>query len=125
MDGTVIFARWHQCVPHLIHVSLDQPQSTAQTASRSIQSFLHSSRQSVRIFYNGPPLPLKIDHSHGRSGPQPNTWFLKPNRVLNPNCIAICSAVFAQLTTVTDRLTDSQTDTARYSVCNSRPYLRT
>ena len=27
------------------------------TASRSVQSFLHSSRQKVHILYNGPPLP--------------------------------------------------------------------
>ena len=34
-----------------------------------------------------------------------NTWFLGPNRVDNPNGILIASAVFAGLTTVTDRQT--------------------
>jgi len=38
----------------------------------------------------------------------------------NPNGISIGSAVFAGLTTVTDR----QTDTPHYSVCNNRPHLR-
>ena len=47
---------------------LSQPESTTQTASRSVQPFLHSSRQSVSTLYNGPPLPLKIAPSHGASG---------------------------------------------------------
>jgi len=38
-----------------------------------------------------------------------NTWFLRPNRVLNLNGISSDSAVFAGLTSVTDRLTDWQT----------------
>jgi len=35
------------CTPHLIHASLDPPESTSQTTSRSVQLFLHSSRQRV------------------------------------------------------------------------------
>jgi len=42
----------------------------------------------------------------GESGPQSNTWFPGPTRVLNPNGISIDSAVFAGLTSVTDRPTD-------------------
>jgi len=30
------FARWHQCAPHATHCSLGPPQSTPQTASRSV-----------------------------------------------------------------------------------------
>jgi len=41
--------------------------------------------------------------------------YLDPPRVLNANSISIYSAVFAELTTVTDRLTDHAT----------RPHLRT
>jgi len=42
--------------PHQIHASLGPPESTTETASRSIQPFLHSSRQSVvghagHVFY--------------------------------------------------------------------------
>jgi len=33
--------------PHVTHASLGPPESTTQTASRSVQPFLHSSRQSV------------------------------------------------------------------------------
>jgi len=52
-----LFARWRQCASHLIRASLDPPKSTTQTASRSVQPFLHSSRQTVLIFYNGLLLP--------------------------------------------------------------------
>ena len=39
--------------PHVICGSLGPRNSTRQTASRSIQPFLHSSRQIVPILYNG------------------------------------------------------------------------
>jgi len=53
--------------------------------------------------------PLKIDFSGWESGPPFNTRFFGPAIVLNPNAISIGSAVFAGLTTVTDRQTDRQT----------------
>jgi len=52
----------------------------------------------------------------GESGPPSNTWFIGPTRVLNPNGISISSAVFAGLTSVTDRPTDRPTDHATRSV---------
>jgi len=53
--------------PHLMHGSLDRPESTSQMASPSVQPFLHSSLQNVPILSNGPPLPppLKIASHHG------------------------------------------------------------
>ena len=64
---------------------------------------LHSSPHSVPVLYNGPALPLsKLPLPMGAWTPS-NTWFLGPTRVLNP--ISIGSAVFAGLTTVTDRQT--------------------
>ena len=53
--------------------------------------------------------PLKIAPSNGGSGPPSNAWFAGLTRVINPNGIVIGSAVFAGLTSVTDRLTDQQT----------------
>ena len=51
---------------HLIHGSLGPPNSASQTASRSVQPVLHSSRQTVPTLYSGPPLsPLKVAPSHG------------------------------------------------------------
>jgi len=51
---------------HLTHASLDPQESTSQTTSRSVQPFVHSSRQSVPILYNGPPpSPSKLPLVHG------------------------------------------------------------
>jgi len=57
----------------------------------------------------GRPFLLKIALSHGGPGPQSSTWFPSPSRVLNPDGISIGSAVFAGLTSVTDRPTDHVT----------------
>jgi len=48
------------------------------------------------------------------------TWFPGPTRVLNLNGISSCSAVFAWLTSVTDRPTDHAT----WSVNIDRIYVR-
>jgi len=42
---------------HIIHDSLGPSKPTIQTASRSVQPFLHNSPQSVPILYSGSPLP--------------------------------------------------------------------
>jgi len=47
LDGSVIFTRLHQCAPHVTRASLGPPESTTQTASRSVQSLLHGLQQSV------------------------------------------------------------------------------
>jgi len=100
------------------HASLDPPESITQTASRSVQPFLHSSRHAVPILYNGPPylpkMPICIPS---------NTSFLGFIRVHNPNGISIASAVFAGLTIVTDRQTDRQTDHATPSVTIDHIYV--
>ena len=62
--------------------------------------------------------PTKLPLPMGGSGPTSNTWFPGPTQVLNANGISTSSAVFAGLTSVTDR----QTDRPRYSV---GPHLRT
>ena len=41
------------------------PQSTTQTANRSVQPFLHNSRQKVPILYNGRPFPQSCPFSWG------------------------------------------------------------
>jgi len=69
MDGSIIFTRLCQCAPYLTHASLGPPKSTPHTASRSIQLFLHSSRQRVLYCTKGRPYPLKTARSHGGSGP--------------------------------------------------------
>ena len=99
---------------HLTHDALGPFEPTSQTESRSVQPFLHSSPHSVPILYNGTPLsPLILPLPMGGSGPPSNTWFPGPTRVHNPNGISIGPAVFAWLTSVTERQTDKQTDTPR------------
>jgi len=66
--------------------------------------------------------PLKIVPFHRRSWLPSNTRFLEPTQVHKPNGISIDSAVFAGLTTVTDRQTDRPTDRPRCSVYNNIAY---
>ena len=80
-------------------------------------------RESI-YFTVGRPPPLKIAPSRGGSELPSNTWFLGPTRVHILNDMSMASAVFAGLMIVTDRPTDRQRDRPRYSVCNSRPHLR-
>jgi len=68
-------------------------------------AFLHSSRHSRYSSQWATLLALKVAPSRGGSEPPSNTWFLEPTRVFNPNSILIGSAVFAGLSTVTDRPT--------------------
>jgi len=67
------------------------------------------------------PYPLRIAPSYGGSGPPSNTWFPGPTQVLNPNGILISAAVFAGLSSVTDRPTDHATR----SITIGRIYVRT
>jgi len=82
--------------PHLKHASLGQPESITQTASRSVQPCLHSSRQSVV----GHAFPLHNCPFPWRGGiwTLSNTWFLWSTRLSIQNGISIGSAVFAQIT---------------------------
>jgi len=88
-------------------------ESTTQVASGSVQPCLHRWLQSVPILFNGTPLLVKIAPSHGVSG------LPGPTQVFNPNGISIGSAIFAGLTSVTDRPTDHT------KVGKNRPHLRT
>jgi len=75
------------------------PESTTQTANRSVQPFLHVSRQKVPILFNGrpDPFPRKFLFIWGIWIP---IYFRIPwgVRAHNPNGITIGSAVFSQVT---------------------------
>jgi len=68
--------------------------------------------------------PLKIAPSHGGSEPSSNRWSPGPTQILNPNGILIGSAIFAGLTSLTDRPTEGQTDHATRSLTIGRIYVR-
>ena len=76
-------------------------------------------RESLYFIMGHPFRPSKLPLPMGGSGPPSNTRFFGPTRVLHPNGIAICAAVFAGLTSVTDRPTDHTTR----SVTISRIYI--
>ena len=67
MSFPLVIAPSHRgSVLHLIHASLGPPESITQTASQSLQPFLHSSWQKVPILYNerpSPKLPLSMEGS--------------------------------------------------------------
>jgi len=120
MDGSIVFARWRQCAPHLTHASMGHPGPYPKWhLNRFSDCCTAHSRESL-YFTMGRLFPLKIAHLHGGSEPSFNTWFLEPTRVHNPNSISIGSAIFAGLMIMTDRPTDRW----RYFVCNNRPHLR-
>jgi len=79
--------------------------------------FCTDDRRVSLYFTMGRPSPLKIVRFHGRPGPPSNTWFLGPTRVLDPNGISIGAAVFAWLTSVTDR---QSVTTGRFYVRSAR-----
>ena len=114
-DDSVVFARWRQRALYL-HASFNPLESTSQTTSRSVEQFLHSSRQCPYNLQWAATPPSKLPVRMRGIWTPSNTWFLGSTRVHTPNSISIDSAVFAGLTIVTDR--------PRYSVCNNRPHLR-
>jgi len=67
---------------------LGPPESTTQTASRSVQPFCRAAEHG-RFSRIRPVAPVRTTC---------NTCFLAPTQVHNPNCISIGSAIFAQLT---------------------------
>ena len=83
-------------------------------------------------FTLGRPFPSKFPLPMGMIWTSSDTLFLGHTRVLNPNGMSIGQAVFAGLTSLTDRPTDRQadrptdrpTDRPRYSVGNNRSHLR-
>jgi len=73
---------------------LEPTQVHIPKASKSVQPFLHSWWQRVRILYNRSPFPLKIAPSHGGYGHPCHTRSLGPNWVTILNGISIGSAIF-------------------------------
>jgi len=137
MSCLLIIAPSHEgCGPHLIHATLGPSQSITQTASRSVQPFLHSSWHSLAILYNGPPfLPYNYPFPWGIWTPS-NTLLLGSILGHNPNGISIGSVIFAQMTPEcpytlqravpwqTDQQTDKSTDHATPSLTIGHMYVR-
>jgi len=101
-----------KCAPPSNTCFLRPPESTYQTPSRSVQSFLHSSRQRFCTLQWASSFPSRLPLRMSNLDPRlmHATCFLGPTRVHNPNSLSIGSAVFAWLTIATDQPTYRQTD---------------
>jgi len=103
----------HRCTAtffmnHSVHASLGPPESKSRAASRSLQPFLHSSRQSVCTFSpQNCPFPWGIWTPWFISSPERKRYLDRFSRV--------CRGHYS--------VTDRPTDRPRYSVCNIRPHL--
>jgi len=158
MDGSVVFARLHQCAPpsthrphlsphpkqhldwfrhfsiahgrrspyftmllpsplktalvhgdldcHLIHASSGPPHSASQTASRSVQPFLHRIAEAPYTL-QWATLPLKIAPYHGGSGPPSNNGSLGPYEYTTQTASGLVQ--WFLLTIVTDQQMDHAT----------------
>jgi len=123
-DGSIVFTRWRQCAfpcgqnwRQLANtIELVLPSVNPSPKSKwQIDQFIHSCTDQLQWAV----LTLKLLLALGIWIPS-NTWFRGPIQVLKPNGISIGSAIFAGLTSVTDR----QTDRPHYSVGNNRLHLR-
>jgi len=113
------------CGPNLIHNSLGPSKPTNRTASRSVQPFLHSSRHSVPIFYNGPPLPPQNWPFSWGSGPNLMHGSLGSPKSSTQTASCLVELFLQDRAHYCDKQTDRPTDRPCYSVCNSRPHQRT
>ena len=88
-------------------------------------SRLYTDNRRVSLYFTmGRPFsPQNLPLPMGGSGPPSNIWFPGPTQVLNPNSRQIGVAVFAGLTSVTDRQTDRPTDHTTRSVIIDRIYV--
>jgi len=113
MVSSIVFARWHQCAPHLIYLS----QHPGSVRAESLWA-----HQLLDMSYASPLLPSKLP-LHLDSV---NTRFSGPTPFHIPNSIWTGSAVFAGLTIATDRSTNKPTDrvTDHATVCNNMPHVR-
>jgi len=106
-------------IQHMIPTAHPSPQP-----KRHPYRFSHLCTDDRRVslyFTMGRPFsPKNLPLPMGGSGPPSNTWFPGATQVLNPNGSSIGAAVFAGLTSVTDRPTD---DTTR-SIRIGRIYVR-
>jgi len=117
MDGSIVFARWQQCAPHLIILPWIHPSPQPKRQLNWFSSFctVHDS-QSTYITMGRPSPPqncpswVDLDSHliHGSSGP--------PESIIQTASQSVQRFLQASQS--------SQTDRSRHSICNNRPHLR-
>ena len=135
VDGSVVFARWRQCAPHIQKAKNGCHGNVPWCRISAISAFCRLSTQTplitnclVAIVHTKPiiailvPKLVAMTTSVSTAGSPSNTRFLRSILAHNPNGISIGVAVFAVLTSVTDRQTHWPTDHATQSVTIGRIY---
>jgi len=117
MDGSLIFARWRQCAPHLVQPNW-HPHRTGSAPAESLWVYQLPARH-VRYVLSQPLSPSKLPlQCVGISTPS-NTRFLDPpESTLKPHHDQF--GRFCRLMVMTNRQTDRET---MYSMCSNRPHL--
>jgi len=109
MHSWIVVIRLHQCAAPSNTCFLGPPESTSQTASKSVQPFfaqlMPEDPHNLQTLQWAAPFPLKIASLHGGIWTPSNAWFLGPTHIHNPNSISIGSAIFAEFMIVADRQT--------------------
>jgi len=142
-DLSVVFSRWRQCAPHLIHGSQGQPEYTYETAFRSVWLLCRIHRRESLYFTLGRPFPLNIAPFHGGSGPVCDistlvlisfgmcyVWLHTRSYVLYYSVLSWFGGPTESTSQMASRSVQPllqcswswQTDRLRYSVCNNRPH---
>jgi len=112
---TITYHPFYKTSKHTEH----RATAVAVAVARKWLSRFWTARRSIRILYNGPPLPPQNCPFPWGFWPQYNTWFLEPTRAQNANCISVGSVAHN-----CDRPTDRPTDHATRSVTIGRIYVR-
>jgi len=99
-------------IQHMIPTAHPSPQLKRHTY-RFSRLCTDDRRVSLYFTMGRPFSPQNLPLPMGGSGPLSNTWFPGPTQVLNLKGSSIGTAVFAGLTSVTDRLTDHATRSVR------------
>ena len=108
--------------PHLIRASVVHRSPRSKRHIDRFSRYSHSSRHTVHILYNRPPLPAQNCPFAREIWSPSNTWSLELTRVHKPNGISIGSAVFCG-TDDRDRHAGRRTDHATRSVAIGRLYV--
>jgi len=117
MDGSIIFSRWCQCAPHLIHASLAHPSAHPKQYLDQFSRFCTAHCREAPILHNGPivsPQNCPFPWRHPDSNLLGGSFGTHESTTKTASGVAQPFLHGSQLW---------QTDRPRYSIYNNRPHL--